>query len=156
MKNKSLKLILGVSIALILLFGCAFTAFAASGERYCSHYDSVWYGGDTYYCYDCNSYYTSGNYGDPNENDYYYDNTSSSTGDFDEVVSPVIGAVILTLLAPWIILGIIIFGLFIPTIATIIINLIIGIILFIVGAIIFILTPVIILVGVPVLVISLI
>ena len=150
--KKSTKLLFGIAVALVLMISCAFTVFAYTDSE-CPHYDSYHLGNDEYYCNDCGSYYFDSSYSSSSS---YSDDVSSSAGDFEEVLPIAIGAVVLTLLAPWIILGVIIFGLFIPTITTIIINLIIGIILFIAGAIIFILTPVIILVGVPVLVISLI
>jgi hypothetical protein len=138
--------------------------YDCSSYYVCPHND-YYYDYGEFFCNDCDSYFWDeslyNNMMGFDENyyggeDYYYDDTSSSTGDFGEFLPIAIGAVVITLLAPWIILGIIIFGLFIPTLVTIITTLIAGIILFIIGAIIFILTPVIILVGVPGLVISLI
>ena len=169
--KKRFKLLLSISIILVLMLACTLPAFAYSsscdhddyyynswddtyycydcGEYFtpgeCEHDDSYCVGGNEYYCYDCNSYYYSYDY------DYSY-----GSDDVEDALYIVLGCVVLTLLAPWIILGTIIFGFVIPGIAALIINIITVIALFIIGAAIFLLTPIIILVGAPVLFISLI
>lgn len=144
--KKSFKLTLGIFIVLVLMLTCAFPALAYSYSD-CPHYDSYYIGNGEYYCYDCDSYYYDG-----------YSSSSSYSDDdyiFEEVIPIVLGFIVLTLLAPWIILGIIILGIVIPTIIGIISNIILAIVLFIIGAIIFLLTPIIILAGAPLIFVSL-
>lgn len=154
--KKSFKLTLGIFIVLVLMLTCAFPALAYSYSD-CPHYDSNYLGNGEYYCDDCGSYYYASYSSSSSYSDDDYSSSSSYSDDyiFEEVIPIVLGFIVLTLLAPWIILGIIILGIVIPTIIGIISNIILAIVLFIIGAIIFLLTPIIILAGAPLIFVSL-